>query len=870
MLEFIAIGAIAWLDSWLGSGRNIEPLELLPWEKSAIFQLPPKSTNLQDFATDSIVDIYLQNLTREQFDLQRQGIWVQTGWTALSDRGGKIPLPAASLTKIATTLAALNQWGTKHQFPTDVYITGEIVNGVVTGDLIVAGNGDPLFVWEEAIALGNAIQQSGIEEVRGDLLVTDRFYMNYERSPLTAGELFKQALNREQWQPEITRQYLQMPVGTKQPEIAITKGVRTTPKIPADARLLVRHRSLPLSEILRQMNIYSNNQMAQMLADLVGGADAVARISAEVAGFPKAEIQLINGSGLGEANRISPRAVCQMLMAIDRLLLKDSLTAADLFPTAGKDLVGTLQGRGLPRGTTVKTGTLDRVSALAGMIPAGNDNRVYFSIINYGDRLDYFRQQQDRLLNEIVQTWQLLPNEINFARQDDWYLGDPQSFMSGIGVIIILLQIGPFFGHQASANVVESVGNFPEFVANANPFAVILGILTLAIVFLTPAKITRIVPSPLIALIVGTIVAVAIGNNYPDNGLRLIGDIPSGLPSIHLPAFDIRQLRSILGYSLMLAVLGSIDSLLTSLVADNITHSQHNSDRELIGQGIGNTISGLCGGLPGAGATMRTVINVKSGGKTPISGMIHALVLLIIVLKAGELTSNIPHAVLAGILIKVGIDIIDWSFIKRAHRISVKATGLMYIVLFLTVFVDLITAVAVGVFFANLLTVKSLSDIQSKKVKVITNPDDDTDLNFAEKHILKRAEGRILLFNLTGPMSFGAAKTISQRMGIVNQYEVLILDLSDVPLLGVTASLAIENIVKDASRSGRLVFLVGAEGKVKKRLQDIKLLDLLHPDRCFTERLFALQKAIAYIESPSISLRERAKAERDSNFGSNF
>ena len=272
-------------------------------------------------------------------------------------------------------------------------------------------------------------------------------------------------------------------------------------------------------------------------------------------------------------------------------------------------------------------------------------------------------------------------------------------FMSGVGLIIILLEIGPLLGHDVSANVVQSIVMFPEFVSNTNPYALGLGILTLAIVFGCPRKITQIIPSPLLALIIGTIVATFIGGYYPNNGLHLIGDIPSGLPTIRLPTLDISKLRDILGYSLMLAVLGSIDSLLTSLVADNITQTQHDSDRELIGQGVGNFISGLFGGLPGAGATMRTVINVKSGGKTPISGMIHALVLLIIVLRAGELTAKIPHAVLAGILIKVGIDIIDWSFLKRAHQISLKATGLMYIVIFLTVFVDLITAVGGGCLF---------------------------------------------------------------------------------------------------------------------------------------------------------------------------
>ena len=427
-------------------------------------------------------------------------------------------------------------------------------------------------------------------------------------------------------------------------------------------------------------------------------------------------------------------------------------------------------------------------------------------------------------------------------------------FMSGIGLIIILLQIGPFLGHPASADVVGSVSNFPTFFTNINPAAAGLGILTLIIVFATPAAVTRFIPSPLLALIVGTLIAFYF---LPDSNLALIGDIPRGLPTLHLPAFNANQLREIIGYGLMLAILGSIDSLLTSLVADNITRTTHNSDRELIGQGIGNLLSGLFGGLPGAGATMRTVINVKTGGKTPISGMVHAVVLLTVVLGAGELTENIPHAVLAGILIKVGIDIIDWSFLRRAHHISLKATGLMYIVLFLTVFVDLIIAVAVGVFFANLLTIKSLSDIQSNRVKAITNPDDDDpDLAIEEKHILKQAKGKILLFSLGGPMSFGAAKTISQRMGIITNYEILILDFSDVPLLGVTASLAIENMVKDACEQKHQVYIVGAKGVVHKRLQKMKLLKFIPPHNRFSNRLPALQDAIAQIESSPIKIKD--------------
>ena len=419
-------------------------------------------------------------------------------------------------------------------------------------------------------------------------------------------------------------------------------------------------------------------------------------------------------------------------------------------------------------------------------------------------------------------------------------------FMSGVGFIIIFLQLGPFFGHAASSGVVESIRNFPEYIRDYNPAAVILGMLTLGIVFLTPKKIARLIPSPLLALIIGTTVATVI---FPNQGLNLIGEIPRGLPSLRLPAFPLDRLREMIGYGLMLAMLGSIDSLLTSLVADNITRTNHDSDRELIGQGIGNMLSGLCGGLPGAGATMRTVINVKTGGKTPISGMIHALILLMVVLGAGSFTKNIPHAVLAGILIKVGIDIIDWSFLQRAHQISAKATFIMYTVLLLTVFDDLIKAVAIGAFLANLLTLKSLSDLQSENVRAITNPDDDLNLNLAERHILKQARGKILLFSLGGPMSFGAAKTISQRMGMVNSCEVIILDLAEVPMIGVTASLAIENVIKDARRQNRQVYLVGAKGRVRERLEKMKLLQLLPPENRFQERIFALEKAITYIEA---------------------
>ena len=273
---------------------------------------------------------------------------------------------------------------------------------------------------------------------------------------------------------------------------------------------------------------------------------------------------------------------------------------------------------------------------------------------------------------------------------------------------------------------------------------------------------------------------------------------------------------------LVLAVLGAIDSLLTSLVADNISQTKHNSDRELIGQGIGNAVAGLFSGLPGAGATMRTVINVKSGGSTPISGMVHSVVLFIVLVGAGPLAEQIPTALLAGILIKVGLDIIDWGFLRRAHKLSLKTSVVMYGVLLMTVFWDLIWAVLVGVFIANMLTIDSITETQLEGMdqdNPLSNDDQAKNaLPADEKALLDRCSGEVMLFRLKGPLSFGAAKGISERMMLVRNYKVLILDITDVPRLGVTATLAIEDMMQEAKNNSRKAFVAGANEKVKDRL----------------------------------------------------
>ena len=406
-------------------------------------------------------------------------------------------------------------------------------------------------------------------------------------------------------------------------------------------------------------------------------------------------------------------------------------------------------------------------------------------------------------------------------------------FMSGIGVIILVLQIGPLLGISTRGGVIDSLRSlFSNFDPNGAALGV--GVMTLAVVFLAPRRITQWIPSPLLALLIVTPLSVVF---FPGEIVPRIGEIPRGIPTFSMPNWD-EHLGVLVQAGLVLAVLGAIDSLLTSLVADNISQTRHNSDRELIGQGIGNTCAGFLNGLPGAGATMRTVINVKSGGSTPISGMVHSIVLLIVLVGAGPLAAEIPTALLAGILIKVGLDIIDWGFLLRAHRLSIKTAVVMYGVLLMTVFWDLISAVLVGVFVANLLTIDSLTQAQLEGMDADNrligedaqfeqsgaqysnlSTTGEAPLSAEEQELFDRCAGEVMMFRLRGPLSFGAAKGITDRMGLVRNYKVLILDITDVPRLGVTATLAIEQMVQEAGNHSRTAYVAGASGRVRERLE---------------------------------------------------
>ncbi len=418
-------------------------------------------------------------------------------------------------------------------------------------------------------------------------------------------------------------------------------------------------------------------------------------------------------------------------------------------------------------------------------------------------------------------------------------------FMSGIGIIIIVLQIPAFFGYATPpGGTISTLRALPEIIQNPVSQALIMGAISLLIVAFLPNKINRLIPSPLLALVAGTLIFLFL---FPEKIATTLGNIPTGFPTPQKPTFELSLLVNMIKSAIVLAVLGSIDSLLTSLIADNITRTHHNSDKELIGQGIGNTIAGIFGGLPGAGATMRTVVNIRAGGQTQVSGILHALILLAIVLGAGAFAKHIPHAVLAGILFKVGIDIVDWDFFKHLKYVPRTSAFLMFTVLIITVFIDLITAVAVGVVSASLILVQRMSDLQSKSMKILTEPDNELPLSDKESEILQKAKGRILLYHLSGPLSFGAAKSMVKKLTGYDDYDVLILDFTDVPLVDYTTSKSIHDIIGDAMGTSRKVYLVGMAGQVAALLKRLGVLNSINQEFQLDSRTDALESAINHV-----------------------
>ncbi|MBO4646477.1 MAG: SulP family inorganic anion transporter [Bacteroidales bacterium] len=383
-------------------------------------------------------------------------------------------------------------------------------------------------------------------------------------------------------------------------------------------------------------------------------------------------------------------------------------------------------------------------------------------------------------------------------------------FMSGIGIIIIVQQIYPLFGLKSPVLVVDMITGLTKNIGNLNWSALLLGLGTVAIIYLFPL-ITKKIPSTLIALIVMTIVAAAIG--YEEK--LTIGEIPSGLPVPFFAKYSMQGVdwMTVLKMSILpgltLAGLGSIDTLLTSVVADNTTKTKHNSNQELIGQGIGNMLVGVFAGLPGAGATMRTVVNIKSGGRNRLSGMVHGIFLLAVLLGLGKLVRFVPLSVLAGILITVGIGIIDVKGFKDLFKIPRADAVVLVTVLVLTVFVDLLIAVGIGMIIACVLFMKRASDLVEGAYHSNQITEFDKEMPWEDEKVLtEEIKSKIYIQRLNGPIFFGSITRFQEVMhSIPSDAKVVIIRMRLVSFMDQSGLYAMETAIKDLQANGVTVLM---------------------------------------------------------------
>jgi len=395
-------------------------IAITSWQNAAVFSVPTED----DSKVKAIIEGYLKELKSKGFNPAEQGLVIESQWGQLANVKADEPISAASLTKIVTTLAAIEKLGLDHQFTTTVQHTGQFKNGVLEGDLVIVGDRDPLFTWEEAISLASALQKLGIKKIQGNLLIVGNFYMNFQTNTKISGDNLKKSFNWHLWPHPLLTQYNSNPAKKLyKPALVVQGQVKVLPAIPPDSKLILRHKSLPLLAIIKQMNIYSNNYIAQILADSVGGINVVVQTVESLAQISPKEIQLVNGSGLGDKNRISPYAICQIWSTLEKFLAGQSLKIADLFPVSGVDKEGTLRRRHIPAGIPMKTGTLNSVSALAGVIPTQENGPVCFAILNHGNGIAQLRHEQDLVLQRLSKHWQILVD--HNLKPVKPFLGDP-------------------------------------------------------------------------------------------------------------------------------------------------------------------------------------------------------------------------------------------------------------------------------------------------------------------------------------------------------------------------------------------------------------------------------------------------------------
>ncbi|MGC6431206.1 MAG: SulP family inorganic anion transporter [Jejuia sp.] len=411
-------------------------------------------------------------------------------------------------------------------------------------------------------------------------------------------------------------------------------------------------------------------------------------------------------------------------------------------------------------------------------------------------------------------------------------------FMSGVGLIIVILQLFPFAGLPSSKSTIAVIQNFAQLFTDTNLNALLLGGITILIYFLFP-KVTKAIPSALVALIVATLIAYFTKMDVP-----LIGEIPSGLPSFQLGGIldiDSSAYSTILEYAIVLAVLGSIDSLLTSVIADNMTKTKHNSNRELIGQGIGNMLAAAIGGIPGAGATKGTVVNINAGGRTRLSGILHGIFLLAVLLGLGQLAAHIPLCVLAGLLIPIGFKIVDFKGLKHLLKVPRADAVVLILVLLITTFGSLIQAVGIGVALACLLFMKKSGDISEQGLEVGAVADIDGNKPWQDEiEFYEEYKDKVIIKHLYGALFFGFTSYFKDQIkGLPNEVKAVILRMDRVPYMDQSGLYALEDTIFDLRNEDIEVLLVGLKEQPKDMLVAVDIIDDLVPEEDIFEDIDA-------------------------------
>ena len=398
-------------------------------------------------------------------------------------------------------------------------------------------------------------------------------------------------------------------------------------------------------------------------------------------------------------------------------------------------------------------------------------------------------------------------------------------FTSGIAIVILSTQVKDFFGLQMKAVPSEFVQKMIAYYNNfgsINYESLFIAVLTLGIIIVWP-KISKKVPGTLIAIIIATVVTLVFNLDVNTIG-KQFSNLPSSLPSFALPAFSFKMINDLMLPALTIAILGSVESLLSAVVADGMIGGSHRSNMELVAQGVANIFSGAFGGIPVTGAIARTAANVKSGGRTPVAGIVHAITLLIIMLLFMPYVKLVPMASLASVLVIVAYNMGEWEVFKAIFK-SPKSDYFVFIVTFiLTIFLDLVVAIGVGMVLASFLFMQKMSELT--EVKYILDDNEDKDASeFIEN--VKMPE-HISIYEISGPFFFGAAnKFVSAMRDMGEPTKILIVKMSKVPFMDATAYHSMEMLLDICTTHNTKLIILKIQEQPLRMLKKYGFVDTL-------------------------------------------